>query len=162
MGYFVDPNARHRISLREYDGSDEWFEIPVDQAESDRLAVQDALLTSHMSVAKGDNSATTETRLQRQFETLLGRTIKGWSFVGPDGNAAPVNARSIASLGPVGRWMADQIDAYYEGRRMTPEQRRDLANGSAPSTAGPVMLRQSASEFLSPNGLESRILTDSA
>lgn len=113
---FARTNDTVRISLREFDGSEDWVDIRA------ALPYRDWLALRGMAVSGATQGAGGEVRLdidtgRAQLE-LLCRAIVGWSFKAADGDPAPVpvSRQLIEQLDPaLGDWLAQRIDAHYSG-----------------------------------------------
>ena len=119
--YFVDPHARHRIALREFDGSEHWVDIAAECSEADWKVMnqsQAAVQFDAAGVAVGAHITA-----DRQYEAILARAIRAWSLPGRDGGTMAVSLTAFRLLGPVGGWLAERIYAHYAAqRRPEPEK----------------------------------------
>ena len=114
MSYFVNPDARHRITLTEFDGSDEWVEVREDLSYTQQLAILRA------AGGPGVATGTVEANLQASYLELLRQSVTAWSFTDADGSPVPVGDAAFGQLGPVAKWLVDTIDAYYMSRAPKP------------------------------------------
>jgi hypothetical protein len=132
----------HRISLQEYDGSDDWFEIAEALSFPDRIEVNDALMRP--SVASP--GMFDYTQHHGRF-VQLAKALRGWSFtqaVRVNGEereepwelpgTEPGRREELTRLdGDLGAWMALQVDLYYGRRKVGPPDPPTGGSTSAPS-----------------------------
>lgn len=139
MSYFIDPAARHRMSLEGFDGSENWVEVSAALTDAEEGQIAAALLKVEAVEINPDAGAGTTgnvavvTRPDLQRFELLRRSLKAWSFEGDHGRVMPINETTIKRLGPVARWLAERIDAYYAGQKRTDETLGNSESGSSPT-----------------------------
>jgi len=114
---FARPDETVRISLREFDGSDDWVEVRA------ALSYRDSIELRAMAVP---GAIQTPDGVQLQIDTgraqleLLCRAIVGWSLRASEHDPAPlpVTRELIERLDPaLGDWLAQRIDALYQDAR---------------------------------------------
>ena len=117
MRRFARPDETVRISLREFDGSDDWVEVRA------ALSYRDSIELRAMAVS---GAIQTPDGVQLQIDTgraqleLLCRAIVGWSLRASERDPAPlpVTRELIERLDPaLGDWLAQRIDALYQDAR---------------------------------------------
>lgn len=137
MSYFVNPKARQRISMEEYDGSQNWFEVPV-------LLPQVELLEIKKKLEAGDEIA--------QYLYLLGRLVLDWSFTDAEGLAVPVGVEAFKQLGPVSKYMSEKILLHIQETQRTPVERKNSLSEPAAITSDAVRSPLNSSTSSLPNG----------
>jgi len=114
---FARPDETVRISLREFDGSDDWVEVRA------ALSYRDSIELRAMAVS---GAIQTPDGVQLQIDTgraqleLLCRAIVGWSLRASEHDPAPlpVTRELIERLDQsLGDWLAQRIDQLYQGTR---------------------------------------------
>lgn len=117
MRRFATPGETVRISLRDFDGSDDWVEVRA------ALSYRDSIELRAMAVS---GAIQTPDGVQLQIDTgraqleLLCRAIVGWSLRASEHDPAPlpVTRELIERLDPaLGDWLAEQIDRLYQAGR---------------------------------------------
>jgi hypothetical protein len=119
---FARPDETVRISLREFDGSDDWVEVRA------ALSYRDSIELRAMAVS---GAIQTPDGVQLQIDTgraqleLLCRAIVGWSLRASEHDPAPlpVTRELIERLDQsLGDWLAQRIDALYQDSRPNSHQ----------------------------------------
>jgi hypothetical protein len=116
MGRFVRPTDTVRISLAEFDGSEDWVDVRGALSWRDMLELR--ALAIGGATQGGDGGVELRVDPWRAQLELLARAIVGWSFRAADGDPAPipVSRSAIEQLDPaLGDWLAQRIDALYQG-----------------------------------------------
>ena len=117
MRRFARADETVRISLREFDGSDDWVEVRA------ALSYRDSIELRAMAVS---GAIQTPDGVQLQIDTgraqleLLCRAIVGWSLRASEHDPAPlpVTRELIERLDPaLGDWLAQRIDQLYQAAR---------------------------------------------
>lgn len=118
MSYFTNPNARHRLSLTEYDGSDNWVEIPERLPRHARLALGGAILDFEVGPNGTARMQSQADILSARFEETLIRTVLAWSFTDDQGAPVAITREAVRLLeDSLGEWLYDAINAYYAQKR---------------------------------------------
>lgn len=131
MGYGAS-RARHRISLKEFDGSDNWVDI-----YAQRTSGAAARLASVSFVITGVNGDGTpviraaEDFLAQMRSQLFRDSIVEWSLKADDDDPSPMPL-TVATfellLGEqVGNWLDQTITAYYRDQALSEAAKRGVA-----------------------------------
>lgn len=142
MSYFIDPQARHRIYLRELPvprlkDSEDWVEIYEELPYGVAAAVEREGLRARMVVSGAPSGETPlELDLFAARRALLVHAILDWSLVDGQGNKVPVGTveERRKALEQLPDWLVralmDAVDSYYASRRLDSKNRpADVAGG---------------------------------
>lgn len=129
--------ARHRIYLTEFDGSNEWFEIPKVRTLDQLALLEEA----------GLNAATLAVKQVMQLAGAICREfILAWSLMAEESDAEPMpisehTFTQVLDDAPA-VWIIKQILAYYDRSRLSEESLGE-SNGrlSAPSRPAAISRR---------------------
>lgn len=138
MSYFVSEET-HRISLKEFDGSDEWVDIKDELTDKDERALAVALGSRGARfVDRGDGLMEVEGNadLESYADVILARCIRGWSFVHPKNHQPiPVTPQNIARLKGVSTFIVAQAQEHYNAQKLSEQQ---VKNSNGPSSLAPL------------------------
>lgn len=122
MRRFATPGETVRISLREFDGSDDWVEVRAALSYRDHIELRAMAVSGAIQTPDGVQLQIDTGRVQLE---LLCRAIVGWSFRAAEGDPAPlpVTRELIERLDPaLGDWLAERIDRLYRDGRPNSQQ----------------------------------------
>jgi hypothetical protein len=114
---FARPDETVRISLREFDGSDDWVDVRAALSYRDHLELRSMAVSGAVQTAEGMHLQIDTGRAQLE---LLCRAIVGWSLRASEHDPAPlpVTRELIERLDQsLGDWLAQRIDQLYQGSR---------------------------------------------
>lgn len=139
---FIDPEARHRIYLRDLPvprlkESEDWVEIYADLPYGVAAAVEREGLRARMVLGQGGPSGEVpvELDLLAARRALLVHAILDWSLADREGRKVPVatveeRRRAIERLPEwLVRALMDAVDSYYASRRLDLKNRPPTAAG---------------------------------
>ena len=122
MRRFARPDETVRISLREFDGSDDWVDVRAALSYRDHIELRAMAVSGAVQTAEGMHLQIDTGRAQLE---LLCRAIVGWSLRASEHDPAPlpVTRELIERLDPaLGDWLAQRIDRLYEASRPNSQQ----------------------------------------
>ncbi|GBD12543.1 hypothetical protein HRbin24_00551 [bacterium HR24] len=134
---FIDPEARHRIYLRDLpvprlEGSEDWVEVYAELPYGVAVAVEREGLRARMLLSSSDARGAEiplELDLLAARRALLVHAILDWSLADKDGRKVPVGTveerrRAIERLPDwLVRALMDAVDSYYASRRLDAKNR---------------------------------------
>jgi hypothetical protein len=114
---FARPDETVRISLREFDGSDDWVDVRATLSYRDHLELRSMAVSGAVQTAEGMHLQIDTGRAQLE---LLCRAIVAWSLRASEHDPAPlpVTRELIERLDQsLGDWLAQRIDQLYQSAR---------------------------------------------
>lgn len=139
--------GRHRLTLREFDGTDDWVEIRAGRSSRAAARINSAGVEIGGLTADGRPLLSAKFDLNEMRSVLFEESIVAWSFRGDDGASGPlpVERYTFEALdGPLGAWLDAEITRYYSQRRL-PDDAAKNSNGNSLAPSEP------ASQFPTPS-----------
>ncbi|SRR5579885_398876 len=147
MPSYTTSARRHRISLKEFDGSDNWVDIREGRSSRAAARINSAGIELTGLSLDGRPNISTKFDLNEMRVALFEESIVAWSLTGEEAatGALPLDRHTFEQLdSDVAAYLDAEITRYYAGRRFS-EQAIKNSNGNSSTPSEP------ADEFPTPS-----------